>query len=65
MKIEGTVKTNEDGKVIRIEEGRVIIRTDNKIKRTMWCQSEPSKLRIADGSAPPLTTGHLDLKVMF
>ncbi|MEK7085703.1 MAG: hypothetical protein AAB953_01670, partial [Patescibacteria group bacterium] len=65
---KGTLKADEDGKVVRIENDRIIIRTIDRIKKT-YIIPPARTIKIKDNAivqkGQPLTNGHLDLKELM
>ncbi|MEK7672541.1 MAG: DNA-directed RNA polymerase subunit beta' [Patescibacteria group bacterium] len=65
---KGTLKADQDGKVVRIEDNSIVIRTDDKIRKVYQVPFSRS-LKIKDNmmvsKGQAITTGHLDLKQLM
>lgn len=65
---KGTLKADEEGKIVRIEDGRIIIRTTERVKKT-YIIPPARTIKIKDNTmvqkGQPLTNGHLDLKELM
>ncbi len=63
-----TVKATDDGKVAAIEDSRIIVKTEDKVKK-IYPVPYGKTLRIKDNEqvqrGQPLTNGHLDLKELL
>ncbi len=65
---KGTLKADEEGKVVKIDDTRIVIRTDGRVRKT-YTVPPIRTIKIKDGmmvkKGQPLTNGHLDLKELM